>query len=422
MRKNRQVRRGTVAVLTALCLMAVMGFAALAIDAGLLHNDLRAAQAAADAAALAAASNLFANYPSNQGSDASGSAAAEAKAAAAANGFNNDGTTNAVVVNIPPQSGDHVGLAGYAEVIITQYQQRGFSAIWSSDALPVRARAVARGQWAASNIGILVLDPISSGALTDNGSGAASTTGKILVDSNSPTGAVSTGGGSLTAPEFDLSGVPGWSTSGGGTFIGPILSGQVPTPDPLFYLPEPDPSTLPVQSTKQVKLENSGSLSLEPGVYQGGIKVTGGNLTLAPGIYYMQGGGFSFSGTGDLSAAGVMIVNAPADKNTNNDVLSITGNGAIDVSPMTTTIYAGISLWQTRTSTNTVTVSGGGPGSAMSGTFYAQHGLLKVAGGEGAGVGSQYISWNLDITGSAGMNIQYNPATAAPARLLQLVE
>jgi hypothetical protein len=397
MRKSRQARRGTVAALTALCLVGMMGFAALALDAALLHNDRRAAQSAADAAAMGAASSLFANYRTNGGTDPSGSAAKEAQSAALANGYNNDGTTNTVVVNIPPQSGDHIGQAGYAEVIITQYQQRAFSSIWGSDPLPVTARAVARGLWVASNNGIIVLDPSSSGALTDNGGGTGATTGKIIVNSNSPSGAIVTGGGSLTTPEFDLSGTPGWSTSGGGTFNGTILSGQVPTPDPLAFLPEPDPSTMTVQAKNQVKLQNSGSLSLQPGVYQGGINVTGGNLTLAPGIYYMEGGGFSFSGTGNLSATGVMIVNAPADKNSNNDVLSITGSGVIDVSPMTTGIYTGISLWQTRTSTNTLTVSGGGTGSSLSGTFYAQHGLLKVSGGNGVGVGSQYISYDLDL-------------------------
>jgi hypothetical protein len=421
MRKSRQARRGTVTILTALCLVAMTGFAALALDAALLHNDRRAAQAAADAAAMAAAGNLFANYRTNAGTDPAGAAVNEALAAASADGFNNDGTTNTVVVNIPPLSGDHVGKVGYAEVIITQYQQRAFSAIWDSTAVAVRARAVGRGQWVPSNDGIIVLDPTASGSLTDNGGGAGTTTGKIIVDSNSPTGAIVTGGGSLTAPEFDLSGTPGWSTSGGGTFTGPILSGQVPTPDPLAFLPEPDPSTLTVQSTNTVKLQNQGSLSLQPGVYQGGINVTGGSLTLAPGIYYMQGGGFSFSGTGNLTASGVMIVNAPT-KNSNSDTISITGSGVINLSPMTTGIYQGISLWQSRLSNNTLTVSGGGSGSTLSGTFYAQHGLLKVSGGNGVGVGSQYISYDLTITGSAAMTVDYNPPAVAPEKVLQLVE
>src|SRR5262245_9210923 len=383
MRHSRHPRRGTVAVLAALCLIGILGFAALSLDAALLHQDRRAAQAAADSAALAAAGNVFANFRANQGLDPGGAAADAALAAAAANGFSSDGVNSTVTVNIPPLSGDHVGQAGYVEVYVQQFQQRAFSAIWSSDPVSVKARAVARGTWTAGNFGILVLDPFSSGSLNDNGGAAVTTNSKVIVDSNSPSATVVTGGGSITAPEFDVTGVPGTSLSGGGTINGTVLDGQPPTPDPLAYLPEPDPSTMTVQSKKTVKLQNQGSLSLQPGVYQGGINVTGGNLTLAPGIYYMDGGGFSFSGTGSLSAPGVMIVNAPQS---NSDVVGITGTGAINLSPITTGIYQGISMWQTRTSTNTLTVAGGGSG-AITGTFYAQHGTLKVSGVGGQSVG-----------------------------------
>ena len=418
MRHNRQPRRGTVAVLAALCVTGILGFAALSLDAALLHQDRRAAQAAADAAALAAAGNLFANWRANQGLDPAGAAANEALAAAAANGFANDGVHSTVTVNIPPQSGDHVGQAGYVEVIVLQFQQRAFSAIWGSDPVPVRARAVARGLWVPVNNGIIVLDPTSSGSLTSNGGSSVTTNAKVIVDSNSPSATVVTGGGVLTAPEFDITGVPGTSTSGGGVINGTILDGQVPTPDPLAYLPEPDPSTMTKQSNKTVKLQNQGSLSLQPGVYQGGIQVTGGNLTLAPGIYYMDGGGFSFSGTGSLSALGVLIVNAPQS---NSDTVSITGSGTINLSPPTTGIYQGISLWQIRASTNTLTVAGGGSGS-VTGTFYAQHGTLKTSGSGGSSVGSQYISWNVVLSGNGNFSILWSPTAVAPAKLLQLVE
>src|SRR6516164_9876052 len=330
MRHNRHPRRGTVAVLAALCLTGILGFAALSLDAALLHQDRRAAQAAADAAALAAAGNLFANWRTNQGLDSAGAAANEALAAAAANGFTNDGVNSTVTVNLPPLSGDHVGQAGYVEVIVQQFQQRAFSAVWGSDRVTVTARSVARGMWVPHNNGILVLDPSSSGSLSSNGGSSVTTNAKVIVDSNSASATVVTGGGVLTAPEFDITGVPGTSTSGGGTISGTVLDGQVPTPDPLAYLPEPDPSTMTKQSNKTVKLQNQGSLSLQPGVYQGGIQVTGGNLTLAPGIYYMEGGGFSFSGTGSLTALGVLIVNAPT-KGSNSDTISITGSGVLDI-------------------------------------------------------------------------------------------
>jgi hypothetical protein len=418
MRKSRHARRGTVAVLAALGLIGVLGFAALSLDAALLHQDRRSAQAAADAAALAAAGNLFLNYRTNAGQDPSGVAGKEAFAAAAANGFNNDGVTSTVTVNIPPLSGDHVGQVGYVEVIVQQFQQGAFSAIWSSTPVTVKARAVARGMWVPLNNGIIVLDPTSSGSLSSNGGSSVNTNARIIVDSNSPSATTITGGGSLTAPEFDITGTPGTSISGGGTINGKVLSGQVPTPDPLAYLPEPDPSTMTVQSTKTVKLQNQGSLSLQPGVYQGGINVTGGNLTLAPGIYYMDGGGFGFSGSGNLTANGVMIVNNPQS---NSDTVSITGTGAINISPMTSGIYQGISFWQTRSSSNTLTVAGGGSGS-ITGTFYAQHGTLKVSGGGGSSVGSQYISWDVTLSGNGAFNITWDPTQVAPQKRFQLVE
>jgi hypothetical protein len=396
----------------------ILGFTALSLDAALLHQDRRTAQAAADSAALAAAGNLFANWRTNAGQDPAGAAANDALAAAAANGFSNDGVNSIVTVNIPPLSGDHIGQNGYVEVIVQQFQKRAFSAIWSSSAVSVQARAVARGMWVPHNIGILVLDPTSSGSLNSNGGSSVTTNAKIIVDSNSPSATTVVGGGVLTAPEFDITGVPGTSTSGGGSINGTVLSGQVPTPDPLAYLPEPDPTNMTVQSKHTVKLTNQGSLSLQPGVYQGGINVTGGNLTLAPGIYYMDGGGFSFTGSGSLTAPGVMIVNAPQS---NSDNVKIAGTGAINLSPPTSGLYQGISLWQTRASTNTLEVSGGGSGS-VTGTFYAQHGTLKVSGGGGSSVGSQYISWDVNLTGNGNFGIVWSPAAVAPEKDLQLVE
>src|SRR5262249_57214870 len=112
----------------------------------------------------------------------------------------------------------------------------------------------------------VVLDPPPAGSLSSSGGSKVSTTANIIVDSNSSSATVVTGGGVLAAPEFDITGVPGTSTSGGGLISGTVLDGQVPTPDPLAYLPEPDPSTMAVQATKTVKLQNQGSLSLQPGV------------------------------------------------------------------------------------------------------------------------------------------------------------
>ena len=307
MRKQQEKRRGSVTVMVSVCLIGLLSFVALSIDGGLFMDRKQKVQAAADAAALAAVEDLFLNWIYNKGLDPNGTAAAAAVASASANGF----SSPPPVVNIPPLSGPFTGLPGYAEVIITYDQQRYFSRVFGTDNVTISARAVAQGVWVAPKIGILVLNPTAPGSLTDTGGGSVSVTGApLIVDSNSPTAITTTGGSTITATEIDVVGVPG--ISGGGVNAGQLNSGVQPTPDPLKYLPEPDPSTM-TQQTK-VHLTN-GTQTIDPGVYKGGISVTGGGqiptLIMNPGIYYMDGGGFSLSGQANLTATGVMIYNAP---------------------------------------------------------------------------------------------------------------
>ena len=94
---------------------------------------------------MAAACCLYRDYPTNQGKDVGGLAAQEAIDTAAKNGCTNDGVTSKVTVNIPPSTGPYEGLSGYAEVNVTYYVSRAFSRVFGTAAIPVTARAVARG-------------------------------------------------------------------------------------------------------------------------------------------------------------------------------------------------------------------------------------------------------------------------------------
>jgi len=318
MRIASQPRAAKVVVLVAISLTGLVGVSAIAVDGGLLQDERRRAQAGADAAAMAAAEDLYVNYLTNFGTDPSNTAQISALANAAVNGYSNDGVRSIVTVNIPPLSGPYTGQVSYVEVIIQYNQPRGFSSIFGNGDIPVKARAVARGYWSQLRDGILVLDPTGSGSLSAGGNGAMTLIGaatgpttRVLVDSNSSMAVVVNGGGALTAPEYDITGVPGTSVVGNSTIVGTIDSGTPPTPDPLAYLPEPDPTTVVGGKKTHVAGNGNKTITLYPGVYVGGIQVTGGaNLVLMPGIYYMQGGGFAFSGTGSLYASGVMIYNA----------------------------------------------------------------------------------------------------------------
>jgi hypothetical protein len=406
--------------MTALSMVLLLSITAIALDGGVLLTERRHAQATADAAALAAASDLYLNYWTNSGLDPLGTAKASALTTAAANGYKNDGTTSKVTVNIPPLSGDYVGKNNYVEVIVEYYQPRAFSNIFGKGPVPVRARAVAIGAPVAADVGILVLDPTSKGSLNAQGGGTTTVSGTpVVVDSNNPTAAIGGGGGSLVAPEFDITG--GYTTTGGAQFVGDIKTGQRPMADPLADIPPPDPSTMIIQSRNATHL-SQGSQLLLPGVYKGGIQVTGtGSITLAPGVYYMDGGGFSFSGQGSLFGQGVMIYNAPG--NGNSGGISVSGQGSMILSGPTSGIYQGLTFFQDRTSNVTGNVQGAGGTTSITGTFYFPGALLNVSGNGGvANIGSQYISYDLNLSGNGGININWTPDTVARKRMICLVE
>lgn len=424
---RKQAREGTVTAVAAVSLIGILGAVALSLDGGMMIDKRRQIQSAADAAALAACDDLYLRWYTNavQGFDnASGTAAAAAKNAAKKNGFEHGVNGCTVTVHIAPTSGDHVGEKGHVEVIITHSQKRYFSKIFGSSNVPIGARAVARGYRRTIKQAILVLDPIQKSAFNAGGNGAITVTGSpIQVNSTDPEGMIDNGGGTAGSVTdttgFNLGGSPGWTVTGGATINGPKNPNSPPIPDPLAELPAPDPSTLTTQSTKKLQHSSAQNITLNPGVYIGGISVTGkGNVTMNPGIYYMQGGGFSVTGQGNITANGVMIYNNPSS---NSDTISIAGSGVMTFSPPTSGPYQGITLFQNRTATADVSVSGGS-GSVMQGLFYAANALMKITGGGGAQIGSQYISRLLTIQGNGDMHIDWSANQTPGIREIYLVE
>ena len=440
MTKHRTERRGNVCVFVAACLTVLMGVIAIAIDGGVLMDDRQKVQSSADASALAAAEQLFLNWQSEQGLDPTGKARDAALALAASNGYTNDGVASIITPNlidsrssgiglgvketavhgvwVPPATGDYKGRSGYVEVAIQFNQKRHFGGIYGTENIPVRARAVAEGGWRAGRDGILVLDPLSSASLNVTGNGTMAVLGApIIVNSKASDAATAVGGATVSSDKsIDITGIPG--IGGSGTWLGTINSGVPPTPDPLAYLPEPSPSGMTPYN--KVNVAGQRTVTINPGCYNGGIAVSGqATLIMNPGIYYMNGGGFSFTGQGNLVANGVMIVNAPSS---NSDVININGTGSIQLSPPTTGIYRGISLWQVRSSTNSINITGNG-GSSMTGTFYAAHGTLNVTGnGDNDVLGSQYISYQVKVNGGGTFRVNWDPNLVARTRIIRLVE
>jgi hypothetical protein len=405
---------------------------AIALDGGLLQHNQRRVQATADAAALAAATELFKHYPAIEASnyvtfDPSGAAAAAAQSYATVNGFKNDTTNSVVTVNIPPTSGPFTGKIGYAEVIITYNQPRYFSGIWGSSTIPVTARAVAQGSWAGSKIGIMVLDPSAKDSLNASGGGTATVTGgaSVIVDSKNAEAGAATGGSTIVATDFEITG------GETGSLLGTIHTGTPPQPDPLRTLPVP-----PVPPAGTMTTTNIGSgnkrYTLSPGLFTNLPQVNQGDEVVFKqasagngGIYYIENG---FKSTGanismdPLTSGGIMIYNAP-QSSAQSQAIQITGNsaGSVNLSALTSGPYAGILMWQDRTSTVNMSISGQGSFD-LEGTFYVANAQLQVTGSGTATIGSQYISRTLSLGGNGAVKINYTDGGTAPLRVVKLVE
>ena len=231
------------------------------------------------------------------------------------------------------------------------------------------------------NIGILLLDPTRSVALTATGNAAVTVSdvnncGAIVIDSNSPSAGVANGNAVVSAGEYDITGVPGTSTAGHGVFLyqDELNTGEPPTADPLAGVTAPTPSASPLGAVHDT---GGPMLFLSPGTYKGGISVSGkGSVFLKPGVYYLQGGGFSVSGQGSVSGDGVTIYNASA---TESDGFSFTGQATVNLSGPTGGTYQSIVFFQDRTSSDTFQVTGNAVLN-LSGIVYAAGAQVMVSG------------------------------------------
>jgi hypothetical protein len=114
---------------------------------------------------------------------------------------------------------------------------------------------------------------------------------------------------------------------------------------------------------------------------------------LQPGIYYINGG-FGDSSGANIVGNGVMIYNA-------SQSFSVTGNGNVTLSPMTSGPYAGITLYHNPSSNSDVSITGSGSLN-ITGTIYAAGSKLTVTG-NGSTIGSRSISNTLSVTGNGSL-------------------
>ena len=88
---------------------------------------------------------------------------------------------------------------------------------------------------------------------------------------------------------------------------------------------------------------SAASCRLGRGTYVGGIGFRKATVTLAAGVYYMEGGGFSVTGGGSVTGNGVVIINVPSHS---GDSISVSGQGVLRLTAPTTGPFQGVAVFQ----------------------------------------------------------------------------
>lgn len=425
---------GQMLVVTAISLVVLMGFLALAIDVGLLFRARRNMQIAADAAAMAGATQLFYG-PASQ-------VTAAAKAAAKANGVDSSISGYTVLVNVPPVDGSNTGCATCVEVRVGSPAQTFFAGlITGGNSMTVAARAVA-GAPVASDACIWVMKPNASDTLHLQGNSSIDALGCAIYVNSSDSGAVKVTGNSnnYNGPEFDVvGGYSGHNTSPTG-----ITTGVVPATPPISDLGNPstcysDTTTKNISSTytpptgatavcftNAITLQNGAILTGALGngiVYEFGNGVTvATGATVSIGTYGLPGGptpALLSDGSYDPSQTYGAVMDLASG------TLSQNSNSILNAYAPTSGPYSAVAIMQPATNPATsLQVQFGSNNQTLDGIIYAPSAEVYLQDNGGGVTASGVIASTMFIKSSTLKIPSYsskNPTTT-PFRKLTMLE
>ena len=329
---------GSVAVVYALALPVLMGFAGLGVEVGYWYASERSLQSAADAGATAGALEL--TYGGSH-SDIHDQALAEAER----NGFSNQAGTS-FTVNRPPVSGAYSGDPTAVEVVLDVPKKTTFASILDVKKVGIAARAVAR-QSPGGDACIFALSPTEHDAVTNSGGATLDIQGCIVAANSKQPDAISLGGSSTLKADsmWTVGGIDEGSNATVDIKTSPVTQG-FPLTDPYANTPIPSPTSPCIQANtiggmmtinnsgggyptticspgSNVHLTSSDSIDFEPGTYvfnNVGLQV-GAGATVTCSMCSPGGAGVTFIFTGssasqvgsvDINGGATMNLNAPS--------------------------------------------------------------------------------------------------------------
>ncbi len=392
LRRFQRDELGNYLTATALLMPVLLGMVGLGADYGAWTYTHRAMQSAADSGALSGATAY------NLGSY--NSVVAQANAVTASYKFVNGAKGVVITVNRPPQSGAYTAKANAVEVIIQQPQTPLFSSLIQKEQFDIRARAVALGNGDGKGC-VLSLNGVASGATTGQGSTVVNLKNCSLYDNSNNSSALTVGGSaSLTALSVNvvggISGQAGIKTTQG------VNTGVPAAADPYKYVDNPTPT-----GTLYNSCCSHGADTINPGIYKNGMKlVSGANIKLNPGVYYIEGSGLDVAGGATLTGDGVTLVFTSSDGNKYANA-TINGGATVNLTPPTSGALSGIVMFGDRNMpVGTTFTFNGGASQSFTGAIYLPKGYVKYAGGADTTNGcTQLIADTITFTGNSNFAV-----------------
>lgn len=411
-RKTRRHEKGISLIWTAIFLVVFIGFVGLATDLGYALWVAGELQTAADAAALAGAETLLLN---EAGVDAeailiAGDNKAAGQSVILTPNANNSSAGDIVLgtFNTATQVFTPTVVGPNAVKVVASFSSgtpNGPLALFFGPAFGVNTVNISRKAIAITTggsgggAGMLLLSPNGNPALSLKGNGNITVEGGNVQVDSSAAGAVGlVGNGNLTAIALNV--VGNYSTKGNGTINGQTNTGAPPMTDPLASLP------VPSVTNNQGSVPKKGGVTLQPGYYPNGISLTGGTVTLSPGIYNLGGAGLDITANGSLVGNGVMLYLSDGAG------ISLTGNGSVTLTPPTSGTYQGVTIFQDRADSTGDTLHGNG-NINIDGAIYLPDAAVGLTG-NGDTIGSQIIANTASFTGNGTLNINYGGGTKPP--------
>jgi hypothetical protein len=386
-------RSGTIAVLTALSLTGLVGFAGLGIETTQWYTEKRSIQAAADDAALSAA------VAYSQGNTTGYTT--EAKSVAGTNGFVDTVNNVSVTVAKPPTSGPYASNNSAIQVSIVAPATPLLSKMFIGN-FNVGGGSVALVGTQAAGGCVMALNGAAAGAGTLSGTTNITLNNcSFVVNSNSSSALVMNGNATLTAANVVLGGGDSVSNNSTLTTTGGVLMFQPPVADPYSG------RTIPTATGTCLTTGNK-TQTLSPGRYCSGWGFTGGVITLNPGVYVLDSIGLSLAGGATLQGTGVTIVLTSAGAASTIGNIDIKGGATVNITaplpPNPPNTTAGIAFWIDKRAPDNGNSFNGGSTMNITGAIYLPSQSVTFNGGNSTGgaVCTQLIASLITFTGNSG--------------------